>query len=60
MAKVTRRVYRAGESKPRVLTPAEVESLVNRVKVGLRERRATCRREEPGLTEEARHFVIRY
>ena len=48
------------ESKPRTLTPDEVDGLIHRVRTGLREGRTERRREEPGLTDEARHFVIRY
>ena len=45
---------------PRVLTTEEVDGLIKRVKVGLKQRMPDMRKEEPGLSERARHFVIRY
>lgn len=36
------------------------ESLVNRVKLGLKQKMTERREEEPGLTDKARRFVIRF
>jgi hypothetical protein len=38
----------------------EVLQLVNHVKRGMRKNKTGRRREESGLTEEARHFEIRF
>ena len=49
-----------GKAGARVLTKEEVEDLIERVKVGLKEHMLDTRKEEPGLSEKARHFVIKY
>ena len=49
-----------GKAGTRALTEKEVEELIKRVKVGLKERIPDTREEEPGLSQKARHFVIKY
>jgi hypothetical protein len=49
-----------GKAGTRVLTEKEVEELIERVKVGLKEHMLDTRKEEPGLSDKARHFVIKY
>lgn len=46
-----------GRSVP---TPEEIEVLIDRVKLGLKQKMTGRREEEPGLTDKARHFVIRF
>ena len=50
----------ASREEQKVLTPREVEDLIIRVRVGLNRDRTQRRREEPGLTEEARQFFVRF
>ena len=49
-----------GKAGARALTEKEVKELIERVKVGLKEHMLDTRKEEPGLSEKARHFVIKY
>jgi len=47
------------QDAPRVPTTREVEVMIARVKAGLRLGRTDRRKEEPGLTEEARRWSYR-
>ena len=47
------------QDAPRVPTSREVEVMIARVKSGLRLGRTDRRKEEPGLTEEARRWSYR-
>ena len=50
-----------GEIEPKFLTRDEAKNLINRVKLNLKKSKTTRRRrEEPGLTEQARHVVIKF
>ena len=49
----------SSQKRPRALTVKEVEDLLARVKDGNRRSRSTKRKEEPGLTDEARRWVFR-
>ena len=46
--------------KLRHITPEDVEFLLNQTRAGIKEQKAERRREEPGLTEEARYFVVKF
>jgi len=52
-----RRNVRTGNIR---ITTGTVNNIISRAKSSLKETRTDRRKEEPGLTEEARNFVIRF
>ena len=58
MSKVLEKEERKANGK--ALTEEEVAQLVKRLKAGLKERISDTHEEEPGLSERARHFIIKY
>lgn len=50
-------LYTPGQSVP---TPKEIEVFIKHVKIGLKQKMKGRLEEEPGLTDKARRFVIRF
>ncbi len=49
-----------GAAEKITITPSDIQRLINRAKIGIRQKKSERRQEEPGLTEKARNFVIRF
>lgn len=46
--------------RPRVITAEEAKALIDWVRVSLKQSEGERRKEEPGLTEDARNFIIKF
>jgi hypothetical protein len=47
-------------NKLRHITSEDVKMLVTKARAGIKDKKAGRRREEPGLTEEARYFIVKF
>ena len=60
VAETEERAVQRTRRVPKFLTEAEIEELLIRVKAALRRDLSRQHREEPGLSEEAKHFVHKF